>query len=387
MAIKPPNLAALARGLVITAAVVAVAGWPAAASASSGWTVQPTPVLPIGGDLTAVSCTSGTSCTAVGYSKVGKRSAWTVALAESWDGSAWATQAVPIPGGTRSSGLFAVSCTSAASCTAVGYYMDASETQFALTEHWDGSAWAMQATPSPAGSTSSALYGVSCSAATSCTEVGRYNDASGNELTLAEHWDGNAWTVQATPSPDPSANILNAVSCPSAAECFAVGWHNANKPGTVGIIERWQSGVWRVQRTDISADALINDISCASASSCTAVGSMGGGGAGGMLADYWNGSAWTVQPVPGPAAANGQLGGVSCPSQAHCTAVGLATNTQGKLFVLAEVTSGGTWRAQAMARPPLSEAMSGISCTTAGGCTAVGGHTRGLTGQPLAEHR
>jgi hypothetical protein len=56
---------------------------------------------------------------------------------------------------------------------------------------------------------------VSCGSATSCTAIGQ---------NLAEHWDGNTWTVQPTPSRNPF-NDLVSVSCPTATSCTAVGQH------------------------------------------------------------------------------------------------------------------------------------------------------------------
>ena len=45
--------------------------------------------------------------------------------------------------------LWAVSCTSATACTAVGYYATTSGASAALAERWNGTAWAVQPTPNP----------------------------------------------------------------------------------------------------------------------------------------------------------------------------------------------------------------------------------------------
>jgi len=52
----------------------------------------------------------------------------------------------------------------------------------ALAEHWNGSTWAIQATPNPAGAAVSMLSGISCVSSTTCTAVGSSDDG-----TLAEH--------------------------------------------------------------------------------------------------------------------------------------------------------------------------------------------------------
>jgi hypothetical protein len=371
--------------LTIAATVAALGGaWPAAASATSPWTVEPTPVLSGGGVLNGVSCVSATSCTAVGYSPL---SSHMRALAEHWNGSAWAVQTVPSPAGARISLLSAVSCASPAYCVAVGVYISSSGAELGLTEQWDGSTWAIQATPGPPGAMLVDLNGVSCFSLTSCTEVGDYSDASGNQLTIAEHWDGSTWAIQPTPNADMSGNVLNAVSCTSATECIAVGWHNGRLPATFsGLAERWRGSVWRLQHTNVTGNSSLEAVSCRSAVNCTAAGVTNHAGVTNMLADHWDGSAWTVQPVPAPPGISGQLVGVSCPSRTGCTAVGSGTNSRGTLLALAAVSSDGTWRPQATASPTANEALNAVSCTLAGGCTAVGGHTRGLAGQPVVEH-
>lgn len=71
--------------------------------------------------------------------------------------SPWVFQAVPLPAAATNASLPAVSCTSATSCTAVGArYRRAGPRQqvreAALAEHWDGSAWSIEHTRSrPAG--------------------------------------------------------------------------------------------------------------------------------------------------------------------------------------------------------------------------------------------
>src|ERR1700727_1937865 len=73
--------------------------------------------------------------------------------------------------------LNAVACTSPASCTAVGSYVSAAG-QVSLAEGWDGSAWTVQPTPNPAGAFSTALDGVACGSAGACLAVGHYTYGS-----------------------------------------------------------------------------------------------------------------------------------------------------------------------------------------------------------------
>src|SRR5207248_10503847 len=96
-----------------------------------------------------------------------------------------------------------------------------------LAEVWDGVSWSIEPTPTPQGE--ARLNGVSCTSATACTAVGQYYDFdSDTYLTLAERWDGTAWTIQSTPTP-PRGATLAGVPCASPSACTGVG--NYSLPG------------------------------------------------------------------------------------------------------------------------------------------------------------
>jgi hypothetical protein len=159
---------------------------------------------------------SATFCEAVGGGPSGQ-------LAAAWNGTSWATQATA---GSVSTVLSAVSCTTASSCAAVGESPGANQQEATLAESWDGSAWTLQATPNPSTTMGSQLSGVSCTSATSCTAAGSYQSSNvstfGDFQTLAEVWDGTAWSLQPSPSPS-SDDTLQDVSCGASQLCTAVG--------------------------------------------------------------------------------------------------------------------------------------------------------------------
>src|SRR5215831_16027412 len=140
---------------------------------------------PAGGQvisLDGVRCTSASACTSVGsyFSQV----AGPLNLAETWNGTAWRVQATPNPTPQGRNQLNSVSCTSPRSCTAVG--VDAAS-DFAppggFTETWDGTRWRLQAIPVPPGTVLTELFTVSCPAA--CTAVGTISGQSMIMVTLA----------------------------------------------------------------------------------------------------------------------------------------------------------------------------------------------------------
>src|SRR4051794_29299563 len=92
----------------------------------------------------------------------------------------------PAPPGNALGVLRAVSCTFALIapvCTAVGGQGAYAPSQFALRRQ--GLTWTVQSMPAP--STSSILFGVSCTSANACTAVGGYvPDGSPYEHAFAE---------------------------------------------------------------------------------------------------------------------------------------------------------------------------------------------------------
>ena len=57
-----------------------------------------------------------------------------------------------------------------------------------MAEHWDGSSWAIQLTPTPSGAKESELAGVACPSTALCTAVELWVNSSGFQGTLAERY-------------------------------------------------------------------------------------------------------------------------------------------------------------------------------------------------------
>jgi hypothetical protein len=165
----------------------------------------------------SLSCLSASFCEAVGEGPSGENAA-------AWNGTSWTDQATP---GPVSASLNAVSCTAATSCEAVGQNLGPNDQTVTLADSWDGSAWTTQTTPNPATTQGSSLTSVSCASATSCTAIGQYQSSTvpsfGEFQTLAEVWDGTAWSVESTLDPSTGNNVLLGVSCGASQVCTAVG--------------------------------------------------------------------------------------------------------------------------------------------------------------------
>jgi hypothetical protein len=359
------------------AASGALAGGSSAALGGRTWTVKPTPD-PVGAEISvlgSVSCSSARACTAVG-SSAASLSSFTFPLAERWDGNSWRIQATPTPKGTSDT-LYGVSCPSARACIAVGSAFHSARRQnTALTEIWNGSGWRVQSVPAISGPSS--LYAVSCTSARSCVAVGHTLGAP--QHAIIERWDGNTWRIQAIPQLAKDTTLVG-VSCPQARFCTAVGWNTATGSARPLALS-WSGENWQVQAVPLPRHApagLFDAVSCTSAKACTATGTDFSHPGGPTLAERWNGKTWRVQRTPNPAnislsSSEVALDGVSCSSAKACTAIGEYTPDHAAAYFI-ESWNGKRWRLEPAPHPSdfAHGALLGISCASAR-CAAVGAY-------------
>jgi hypothetical protein len=298
-------------------------------------------------------------------------------LAERWNGSSWHVQATPDPAHATGSSLNAVSCRSRRLCIAVG-----SSSKGLLAERWNGSSWRIQPSPNPAGASGTGFSGVSCSSATSCTAVG-----SSAYRALAERWNGARWRAQHAPNPGGRyGSSLSGVSCRLDDACTAVGSVNSSL-GTAPLAERWNGTRWSTQPVPNPNGGEgemtgLSGVSCPSVTACTAVGSsfVGGTVTEGLL-EGWNGAQWSVQATPAPGG-YGILTSVWCSSATACTAVGRYASAEAETRIaqlgntLAERWNGTSWAQQQTPSPAGTaySSLSAVSCPWARACTAVGSY-------------
>ena len=365
------TIAVLVAGMVVTGAGSALA-------AGQNWTIvkSPNAKLP-GGQLESVSCSSPNACTAVGTDL--NAAGINVTLAERWNGTSWQRQPTLNPAQdtnpTVAPSLTGVSCPTNGSCEAVGSYQ-LGTSQVSLAEAWDGSSWTLQTVPFPVGSDSAGLAQVSCTSARFCQAVGSYVAASGT-APLAATWNGTSWTLQFPPAPAGDAFLtLSSVSCASPSFCEAWGSGNGGNPGPT-VAEQWDGTSWQLQT--VPANAAVNAVSCKSKQFCEAVGADSNGVLG---AEVWNGSSWTAQPIAG---ASGNLLGVSCTAAASCQAVGVTTSSNGNVVPLAAQRNGSSWTAESPPNPAAGtfSNLTAVSCTSGTFCEATGGSQVVVTAQPV----
>jgi hypothetical protein len=164
--------------------------------------------------------------------------------AERWNGKTWSVQKLHFPD-TVTPQLSGVSCTSASACTAIGASYINSEDTAGAVERWNGKTWSPQRL---AAARPNAVVGaVSCTANKACTVVGDANETAAppGGGTLAERWNGVRWSIEpsANTNGDPDsvsgAGELRGVSCTSSTACIAVGDYYTSDGRLASLVERY----------------------------------------------------------------------------------------------------------------------------------------------------
>jgi hypothetical protein len=350
----------------------------------------------------SVSCASAGNCTAGGtYEDAGfSAQAFVVSQAN----GAWGTaQEVPGTAALNAGGeaeVQSVSCPTAASCAATGYYFDASGVQQAFAANRASGTWGTaQEIPGTAalnaGGEADAVS-VSCPADGSCAAVGHYLDAAGRTQPYLVTFSGGTW---GTAQPVPGMATLNAggygpfssVACASAANCVAGGSYmdaaGHQQAFTVALAGGTLGSAQEVPGTaalNVRGSAGVSSVACPAAGSCAAAGwYFDGTGHNQPFTVTQSGGAWAnAQPVPGigalQAGTNSNLSSISCSTPGNCGAGGTYVDAAGHGQALVVTETGGTW-GTAQAIPALNQLNAGglagvqaISCPGDGTCT-VGG--------------
>ena len=361
----------------------------AAENSQPHWSIVPSPNA-TGQQFSGITCVSASDCWAVGYYTTRtyqQDTATARTLIEHWNGTSWTLIPSPNTDPNFPNKLNAVVCASSSNCWAVGYSIVFSASSppqnLTLVEHWDGQAWSIVTSPNP-GSRFNRLLAVTCASSSDCWAVGFQTfgsqTSSGAHLALTEHWDGNSWTVVTVPSPTPSD--LNGVTCVSSSDCWAVG-RTTSSPEQA-VTQHWDGHSWSIVTSanlGNTVDLYLASVSCTSASNCWAVGfsSDENTEVPQTLIQHWDGTNWLIVAAPNTSAtAANQLYGVSCSSAVNCWAVGYATpNTQLQLQQpLIAHWNGSSWQFTATPDPTshsrAAEAFFAVTCKSDAACWAAG---------------
>lgn len=320
----------------------------------------------------AVSCAAARYCLAVGLLSDGGIND---PVAEVWNGASWTPETVPLPPDVRGGTLSGVSCTSPSACTAVGTIDHYSGAHTPLVVRWNGTRFTPQTLNVPGGAVDGYLEAVSCPAAGSCTAVGEDGPSSGTLQLMTARWDGSVWTAHTLPLVSGANPQFHGVSCPTTTMCAAVG--EARTSGGQGsLVSVWNGSSWGTSYTVAIAgttSAALSGVSCTGPTACTAVGK-DTAATSHVVALRYTGAQWVLEPIAPPSTTDNELDGVSCTTAIACTAVGSDLDSASHHLTLAEVWGGPAWtsiKTPAVSAPKLADLFSS-SCPNANWCVAVG---------------
>ncbi len=332
--------------------------------------------------MTGVSCASASSCVAAGYYL---KASTDHNLVLSWNGTSWSlNSAASLSIASQTNFLVGVSCASPSFCVTAGYHFNGTVFQNLLLS-WNGTSWSLDsaASLSTFASQNNFLNGVSCVSPSFCVAAGEYYNGTVYQSLLLT-WNGSTWSLDSAASLSTSVsqtNNLSSVSCVSASFCVAVGqYYN----GTVNQNQllTWNGSTWSLDSaaslsTSSSQPNFLSSVSCASSSFCVAAGHYFTGAADQNLLLTWNGSTWSLDSAASLSTSSSQsnfLVGVSCVTPSFCVAAGYFVGSAHQNLVL--TWNGSTWSLDAGASLSTSSSqnnqLSGVSCASTSFCVAAG---------------
>lgn len=329
------------------------------------WTASVAPVPPnaptgqTGASFAALACPAVGSCVALGKltaSSGGVTSA--VLFIETLTSGTWMATVEPLPSNASTNeravneGPDAIACPAVGWCVAIGQYYDSAGQADGLIETLSAATWAATEAPAPP-STTTYLNGnfssIACPDVGSCEAVGGYspedypsggngNPLFGPTVGVIETLSEGTWTEGVAPLPsnaststiDTTYTLFNAVACPSASSCIAVGQYTDTAGDHPALIETLTGGAW------IPTEAPL--------------------------------------PTGAPAGQSSSLQAVACPAIGSCVAVGSYGTPQPR--VMTETLAGGSWTAAQSGLPsnagPGVSTLTAVSCPIVGSCAAIG---------------
>jgi len=364
------------------AAVLLAAGTATAQS----WTIVPAPPTGENGELAAVSAVSGTDAWAVGTTNGELNGVGARPLIDNWNGTAWTQVTAPsTPGNTAY--LVAASASSAADAWAVGHTAVNREDFAPLGLHWNGTAWSV----SP--SLATALGGQIGDGVTDISPTDAYAIGGGlgsAHTGLVARWNGAAWSQVTVPQPstDGLASNLTAISSNGANDVWIIGTFEDEISSTDVQNEtyslHWNGSAWSVVPMPLepgnnpNLEFQLNSVQVNSPADVWAVGDTTNVGTGSTttLIEHWNGSAWSIVPGPSPGSGAALTGVTTVNAANDVWAVGSYTpagTTQTQTLTLN--WNGTAWSTVASPDNGSPSVLLSASATPGGGTVWAVGHS------------
>ncbi|HWD94966.1 MAG TPA: alkaline phosphatase family protein [Acidimicrobiales bacterium] len=203
----------------------------------------------------------------------------------------------------------------------------------------------------------SALESVSCVTSTQCYAVG-LAPSNDDEGVLVSIRNGQPTTE----TPEPTFLGLYGIDCTTASVCYAVGFDTSDDADAVTTITNGEAGPVNEVEPGQGVGEWLNAISCPTSTQCFAVG----------LVNYYPSIVPITNGVPGTPVTISDGGdawyvnGIDCASVNYCVAVGENNNEQG---IVSTLVNGAMGTTQVVSG---TENLYGAACDTKGDCILTG---------------
>jgi hypothetical protein len=360
-------------------------------------------------EVLSVSCAPAGSCAAGGFYRDGARHRQGFVVTERH--GAWG-RAIGVPGlaalnkGAFASGgaqVTAVSCGSAGSCAAGGYYTGWHSRLLGFVAVERNGVWGKAIEVPGLRALDQGSYAtvssVSCASAGNCAAGGTYSRHGWHGFVADERngrWGAAVQVPGLAALSTGQIAQVNSVSCASPGNCAAAGYYTDSGGKEQGFVADERNGTWDTAILLPGLAALnkqglaeVKSVSCASPGNCAAGGDYSNLSHG-FVADENNGVWGTAIQLPGLAALNknkiGGVGAVSCASPGSCAAAGLYLDGSDHFQAFVASQNSGVW-GTAIGVPGLAALNKGgdadatsLSCAPAGPCAAGGYYYAGNSG-------
>jgi hypothetical protein len=244
-----------------------------------------------------------------------------------------------------------------------------------------GPGWSIVASANTSATQTNYLNAVTCASAWDCWAVGYYNNGSGGTgagQTLIEHWNGTSWSIFSSPNIGTGSNFLEGVTCTSAVNCWAAGYYFTGSSVAQTLVEHWDGISWSIVTSNNSQPTQNNylyGVTCTSAANCWAVGYFFNGSSTQALIERWDGTAWATATSP---STGNHLFGVTCTSASWCWAVG-DYSSGGHAQTLIENWNGTSWTIVPSPNTSSTQenTLYSVTCSSTADCWAVGSYDPG----------
>jgi hypothetical protein len=277
--------------------------------------------------------------------------------------------------------LYAVAASSPDDVWAVGS-LGPSLRSSTLAEHWDGTAWT--AVPTPSFGIRSSLDAVTVLSAANAWAVGSYTLHSPRiPKKLLLHWDGNSWQRAPVGRSSHDGRALAGIAALSPTDIWVVGERTNSQLVQRPLTLHFDGTRWTVIHVPAPSTGRLSSVSAASPTDVWAVGSYtrDGSETPAPLIEHWDGTSWS-QVATEDQDANDLLTSVTAISQAAGWAVGIR-DPGSDPEALIEHWDGTSWQPQI--EVPTSQFAS-VAAYSATDAWAVGEQTDGPTSYDLFEH-